>query len=118
MQRKIFAPRFDGVKMEWKNYLMMCLMYFAKPDIFQVIKSKKCKGRSIWRYGCEERPIHSFGGKTEGNRRIGIPKPRWQNCNTTDLQQVYCGDMNWFGLVQGRDIWRALVNTVMNIRIP
>ena len=57
-------------------------------------------------------------GKPEGRRPPGRPKHRWENNIKTDLQEVGCGVMDWIDLSQDRDRWRALVNAVMNLRVP
>ena len=55
-------------------------------------------------------------GKPEGKRPLGRPRRRWEDNIKMDLQEVGCWD--WMDLAQDRDMWRALVNTVRNFRVP
>jgi len=57
-------------------------------------------------------------GKPEGKRPLGRPMCRWKDNIKMDLKEVGCGTMDWIGLAQDRDRWRALVNGVMNCRVP
>jgi hypothetical protein len=67
----------------------------------------------------EERGVYGIlVGKPEGKRLLGRPRLRWDDNIRMDLQEVGCGCMNWIGLAQGRDRWRAIVNTVINLRVP
>ena len=56
--------------------------------------------------------------KPEGKRQLGRPRSRWEDNIKMDLQEVGCRVIDWIELVQYRDSWRALVNAVMNLRVP
>jgi hypothetical protein len=53
-----------------------------------------------------------------GGKRPRRPRRRWEDNIRMDLREIRCGGMAWIGLAQDRDQWRALVNTVMNLRVP
>jgi hypothetical protein len=57
-------------------------------------------------------------GKPEGNRPQGRPRRRWENNIKVDPREIRWDAMDWIHLDQVRDQWRALVNTVMNLRVP
>jgi hypothetical protein len=57
-------------------------------------------------------------GKPEGTRPQGRPRRRWVDHINMDLVQMGWGDVDWIGLAQDRDRWRALVNAVMNLPVP
>jgi hypothetical protein len=57
-------------------------------------------------------------GKPEGKRPLGRPRRRWEDNIRIDLEEVRCGCVNWIGLAQDREKWRALVSAVTNFRVP
>jgi hypothetical protein len=57
-------------------------------------------------------------GKPEGKRPLGRPRRRWVNNIRMDLGEVGWGDVDCIDLAQDRNSWRALVNSVLNLRVP
>jgi len=57
-------------------------------------------------------------GKPEGKTPLGRPRRRWEDNIKMDLQELGYGGVEWIELAKDRDRWRALVNAVMNTRVP
>jgi hypothetical protein len=57
-------------------------------------------------------------GKPEGRRPLGRPRRRWVDNIKMDLSEIGWDGVDWVDLAQDRDHWRALVNTVMKLRVP
>jgi hypothetical protein len=57
-------------------------------------------------------------GKPEGKRPLGRPRLRWMYNIKMDLLEIGVSVVDWIGLAQDRYRWGALVNSVMNLRVP
>ena len=57
-------------------------------------------------------------GKPEGKSPLGRPRRRWEDNIKSDLQKVRCEGVDWIDLARNRFRRRALVNAVMNLRVP
>jgi hypothetical protein len=90
---------------------------YSSPNIIRVIKSRMRWVQHVARMGGEERCMQGFGGQTFG-KPLGRPRRRWEDNIKMDLQEVRCGGMDWIELAQHTDRWQALVNAVMNFRVP
>ena len=66
----------------------------------------------------ELKKYRNLVGEPEGKRPLGRLRRRWEDNIQTDLQEVGCGGMDWIELAQDRDRCLALVNAVMNLRVP
>ena len=114
--RRMFGPKRDEVTGEWRglhNEELYAL--YSSPSIIRVIKSRRIqaysKGEIIGAY-------RVLVGKPERRRPLGIPRFRWEDNIKTDVLDVGLGGMDWIDLTQDRDRWWAVVNAVMNIRVP
>jgi hypothetical protein len=74
-------------------------------------------GGHVERVG-DKRNAHRLVGRPEGTRSVGRSRCRWVDNIRMDLIEVGWGDVDWIGLAQDRDRWRALVNSVLNLRVP
>jgi hypothetical protein len=57
-------------------------------------------------------------GNPEGKRPLGRPRRRWVDNIKMDLREIGWDGTNWIDLAQNRNKWKAVVNTVMNLRVP
>ena len=114
--------RRDGVTGEWRKLHNEELNdLYSSPNIVRVIKSRGMRWTGHVARMEEGRGVYNvLVGKPEGKRPLGRPRRRWEDNIKMDLQEVGRGCGDWMGLAQDRDRdrWRALVSTVMNLRVP
>jgi hypothetical protein len=118
--RRVFGPKRDEVTGKWRKIHNEELNdLYSLPNIVRVVKSRRMRwARHVARMG-EERGVHRvFVGKPEGKRPLGRPRRRWEDNIKMHLQKVKGGCGGWVESAQDRDRWRALVSTVMNLRVP
>jgi len=118
--RRVFGPKRDEVTGEWRKLHNKKLSdLYSLPNIVRVVKSRRMRWAGhVARMG-EERGMHRvLVGRPEGKRPLGRPRRRWGDNIKMDLREVGGGCEDWMELAQDRDRWRALVSTVMNVRVP
>ena len=117
--RRVFGPRRDEVSEEWRKLHNEELRdLYSLPNIVRVVKSRRMRWAGHVVCMGEGRGVHRvLVGKPEGKRPLGKPRRRWEDNIKMDLWEVGGGG-DWIELAQNRDRWRALVNTVMNFRVP
>jgi hypothetical protein len=76
-------------------------------------------GRACSTNGGNKRNAYRISvGKPEGRRPLGRPRRRWMDNIKMDLREIGWDGMDWINLAEDRDKWKALVNTVINLRVP
>ena len=91
---------------------------YSSPNIIWVIKLRRRWAGHVARMGKRRGVYGVWVGKPDGERPLGRPRRRWEDNIKMDLQGVGCGGVDWIELAQDRDKWRALVNAVLNLRVP
>jgi hypothetical protein len=91
---------------------------YSSPSIIRIIKS----GRMRWagyvaRMGEKRNVYRLLVGKPEGKRPLGRPRHRWIGNIKMDILEIGLSVVEWIGQAQDRYRWRALENSVMNLRV-
>jgi hypothetical protein len=73
--------------------------------------------RHVARMGEKRHAYRLLVGNPEGRRQLGRPRRRWLDNIRADLVEVGWGHVDWIGLTQDRGRWRALVNSILNLRV-
>ena len=120
MLRRVFGPKRDEVTGNGEKLHNEELSdLYSLPNIVRMVKSRRMRWAGHLERMGEGRGVYRvLVRKPEGKRPLGRPRRRWEDNIKMDLQEVGgdCGD--WMELAEDRDRWRALVNTVMNLRVP
>jgi hypothetical protein len=93
---------------------------YSSPNIIWVIKSRRMRWAGHVACMGEGRGAYRvLVGRPDGRRPLGRPRCRWEENIKMDLQEVgWGGGMDWIDMAQDWDRWRAVVNAVMNLRVP
>jgi hypothetical protein len=92
---------------------------YSSPSITRIIKSRRMRWAGhVARMGEERNVYRLLVGKPEGKRPLGKPRRRWMDKIKMNLLVIGLNVVDWINLAQDRYRWSALVNSVMNLRVP
>jgi hypothetical protein len=104
------------------NYNLICQFIkdlYSSLNIIGIFKSRRMRWeRHVARIGEKRNGYRLLVGKPEGKRPLRRPRRRWVDNIRMDLGEVGWGNVDWIGLAQDGNRWRALVNLVLNLRVP
>jgi hypothetical protein len=110
--RKIFGPKRDEVTGGWRKLHNEELRdLYSSPSIIRIIKSRRMRWAGhVAQMGEKRIAYRLLVGKPEGKRPLRRPRRRWADNIKIDLLEIGWGGVDWIGLAQDRDKWRALVD--------
>jgi hypothetical protein len=92
---------------------------YSSPSKIRIIKSRRMRWAGhVARRGEKRNVYRLLAGKPEGKRPLGRPRRRWIDNIKMDFLEPGLSVVDWIGLAQDRYRWRALVNAVLNLRVP
>jgi hypothetical protein len=96
-----------------------CLLFKLRADTIRIIKLRRMRWAGhVTRMGEKRNAYRLLVANPEEKRPLGRPRRRWVDNIRMDLGEVRWGDMDCIGLALDRNRWRALVNSVLNLRVP
>jgi hypothetical protein len=118
--RKIFGPKRDEVMGGWRKLHNEELRdLYSSPSIIIMIKSRMMRWAGhVARMGNKGEAYRLLVETSEGKRPLGRPRLRWVDNVKMDLGEVGLGDVDRTGLAKDRNRWKALMNSVLNLRDP
>ena len=118
--RRIFGPKRDEVTGEWRRpYQEELYDLYSSRNIIRAIKSRRMRWAGL--VACMGNRRGAYGvlvGRREGKRPLARPGRRWEHNIKIDVQEVGWGGMDGLDLAHDRDRWWAVVNAVLNLRVP
>jgi hypothetical protein len=118
--RRIFEPKRDEATGGWRKlHNEEVHSLYSSSSIIRMIKLSRMRWAGhVARRGEKRNAYRILVGKPEDKRSLGRPRRRWVNNIKMDHREIGHDVMHWIDLAQDRDRWRALVNTIMNLRVP
>jgi hypothetical protein len=115
--RRIFGFKRDEAMGEWSKLHNGELHNLcSSPNIIRQIISRRWRWAGhVTHMGGERKVYKVLLGKLKGKRPLRRPKHRWENGINMNLRQIGWEGMEWIHLAQDRDLWQAVVNTVINL---
>jgi hypothetical protein len=117
--RRIFGPKREEVTGGWRKLHSGELHnLYSSPDIIRQIKSRRMRWAGHMARMREGRNVYRvLVGKPKGKRQFERPRRRWEDGIKMDLRDIGWWGVEWIHPAQDRNLWRALMNAVMNLRV-